>query len=109
MVKIIILLVCLLLPTQVFADNLKDVYKSLKKLENKVAAGIAYYEYKDILIDCRTERDMFLVEYNKSDKNLLNDAIGEVFRYYSLAESAWKLTNDRIQEASDNKKRHFKI
>lgn len=75
----------------VFADQ-KDVLKAMEKLKSSVEVGIAYNEYCQLLVDAKTEINIF--KRSGKENKCFIEAIEKSYQLYDLAKDYWKLMMD---------------
>jgi hypothetical protein len=76
----------------------KDAFKSLKKVEAKIGAGVSYQDYPQVLADAKQEVDMFL-ESSEAKKNpQFAYNIKTTMDYYMMAKEIWDIKFNCIDD-----------
>lgn len=83
----------------------KDAFKSLKKVEAKIEAGVSYQDYPQLLADAKHEVDMFLDSSEAKKNHQLAHYIKMAMDYYMTADEIWDIKfncmDDYVMERID--------
>lgn len=76
--------------TLVYAETVKDAYKSLKKVEAKTQTGVNIRDYSTAISDAKLELNMF-IDSTKNKNTPLVQSLKKAMEHYENAASMWRI------------------
>ena len=105
-----VLFLALIITSNSFAQEAKDAYLALKKIEASVQVGVKFNRYSELLADAQFAMNLYLDKLRRSEEKLEKEndlmiALKEPLDDYKKAKSTWgNILNSRNSEANNNYK-----
>ena len=91
----------ILMPITTFAHSGKDAYKSLKKIQMEIDAGVNFRTYRDRIVDAKAEVDVYLKSAEaKKNKNLAKN-YKNILTTYESARDIWRMKYERFDNEGE--------
>ena len=91
----------ILMPISTFAHSSNDAYKSLKKIQMEIDAGINFRTYRDRIVDAKAEVDLYLKSAEAKKNRKLARNFKNTLTTYESARDIWRMKFERFDNEGE--------